>query len=105
MLSEWFMVGPQGLGALRFGLVRRPRHFLGHYVLGRSGSATCPDNQMLLFVAFIGTHFDSSLLIWSWREESNLQPMVYKTIALPLSYASEIGAGERDRTVVASLEG
>src|SRR5207247_11448970 len=25
---------------------------------------------------------------WSWREESNLQPVVYKTTALPLSYAS-----------------
>ena len=25
---------------------------------------------------------------WSWREESNLQPAVYKTAALPLSYAS-----------------
>ena len=25
---------------------------------------------------------------WSWRKDSNLQPMVYKTIALPLSYAS-----------------
>src|SRR6185503_5498514 len=26
--------------------------------------------------------------VWSWREESNLQPSVYKTGALPLSYAS-----------------
>ena len=26
---------------------------------------------------------------WSWREESNLQPVVYKTTALPLSYASK----------------
>ena len=25
---------------------------------------------------------------WSWRQESNLQPTVYKTGALPLSYAS-----------------
>ncbi len=25
---------------------------------------------------------------WSWREELNLQPAVYKTAALPLSYAS-----------------
>ena len=25
---------------------------------------------------------------WSWREELNLQPVVYKTTALPLSYAS-----------------
>ena len=27
-------------------------------------------------------------LVWSWREELNLQPAVYKTAALPLSYAS-----------------
>ena len=26
---------------------------------------------------------------WSWREELNLQPAVYKTAALPLSYASK----------------
>ena len=26
--------------------------------------------------------------LWSWREELNLQPVVYKTTALPLSYAS-----------------
>ena len=26
--------------------------------------------------------------MWSWREELNLQPSVYKTDALPLSYAS-----------------
>jgi hypothetical protein len=26
--------------------------------------------------------------VWSWREELNLQPAVYKTAALPLSYAS-----------------
>ena len=26
--------------------------------------------------------------MWSWREELNLQPVVYKTTALPLSYAS-----------------
>ncbi len=34
---------------------------------------------------------------WSWREELNLQPAVYKTAALPLSYASlsEIGSRER----------
>ena len=32
--------------------------------------------------------------VWSWREELNLQPAVYKTAALPLSYASlnETGA-------------
>src|SRR5213594_617145 len=29
--------------------------------------------------------------MWSWREESNLQPAVYKTAALPLSYASAQG--------------
>ena len=29
-----------------------------------------------------------SVVVWSWREESNLQPAVYKTAALPLSYAS-----------------
>jgi hypothetical protein len=23
-------------------------------------------------------------LVWSWREESNLQPAVYKTAALPI---------------------
>ncbi len=35
--------------------------------------------------------------MWSWREELNPQPAVYKTAALPLSYASlsEIGARER----------
>ncbi len=27
-------------------------------------------------------------ILWSWREELNLQPAVYKTAALPLSYAS-----------------
>ncbi len=27
---------------------------------------------------------------WSWREELNLQPVVYKTTALPLSYASQL---------------
>src|SRR5437016_13597606 len=31
------------------------------------------------------------LHMWSWREESNLQPAVYKTAALPLSYASARG--------------
>ena len=31
---------------------------------------------------------ESSFKKWSWREESNLQPAVYKTAALPLSYAS-----------------
>jgi hypothetical protein len=30
-------------------------------------------------------------LVWSWREELNLQPAVYKTAALPLSYASVRG--------------
>ena len=29
--------------------------------------------------------------LWSWREELNLQPAVYKTAALPLSYASLLG--------------
>jgi hypothetical protein len=29
-------------------------------------------------------------LVWSWREELNLQPAVYKTAALPLSYASPL---------------
>ena len=28
--------------------------------------------------------------LWSWREELNLQPVVYKTTALPLSYASQV---------------
>ena len=31
---------------------------------------------------------ESSAEFWSWREELNLQPAVYKTAALPLSYAS-----------------
>ena len=31
---------------------------------------------------------ESNMKEWSWREESNLQPAVYKTAALPLSYAS-----------------
>ena len=89
----------RGIGALSFGQ-SRPLALL----------------TLLLFVAAFPrfarrkAHFDSSLHIRSWREESNLQPMVYKTIALPLSYASMsvllfFGAGERDRTVVASLEG
>ena len=30
-----------------------------------------------------------TLNFWSWREELNLQPAVYKTAALPLSYASQ----------------
>ena len=30
---------------------------------------------------------------WSWREELNLQPAVYKTAALPLSYASQNQVG------------
>lgn len=35
----------------------------------------------------------------SWREESNLQPAVYKTAALPLSYASEV----KDKTLTLPL--
>ncbi len=31
---------------------------------------------------------DRRRILWSWREELNLQPAVYKTAALPLSYAS-----------------
>ena len=32
--------------------------------------------------------FENRGMKWSWREELNLQPVVYKTTALPLSYAS-----------------
>ena len=40
-----------------------------------------------------------SLGKWSWREELNLQPAVYKTAALPLSYASQNEMGtHRHRT-------
>ncbi len=35
---------------------------------------------------------------WSWREELNLQPVVYKTTALPLSYASQIA--EEGRLII-----
>ena len=31
---------------------------------------------------------------WSWREELNLQPVVYKTTALPLSYASPLAVSQ-----------
>ena len=34
---------------------------------------------------------EESRKLWSWREELNLQPAVYKTAALPLSYASLLG--------------
>ena len=39
---------------------------------------------------FLSRFFLAGQKVWSWRKESNLQPMVYKTIALPLSYASKI---------------
>ena len=35
---------------------------------------------------------------WSWREELNLQPAVYKTAALPLSYASQNEMGMQNLT-------
>ena len=38
---------------------------------------------------------------WSWREELNPQPAVYKTAALPLSYASLSEIGSRERRTVA----
>ena len=89
-----------GIGASPFGRSRPPALLTSANILGG------------LFLALLGAKLTSIpfIIIWSWREESNLQPMVYKTIALPLSYASEIceakfGAGERDRTVVTSLEG
>ena len=37
-----------------------------------------------------GSITDSEYEFWSWREELNLQPVVYKTTALPLSYASPL---------------
>ena len=54
---------------------------------GGDGSAPAPFE---LFLASLGAKLYSIplLILRSWREESNLQPMVYKTIALPLSYAS-----------------
>jgi len=36
----------------------------------------------------VATQGGDSRKLWSWREELNLQPAVYKTAALPLSYAS-----------------
>jgi|RhiMetdeSRZDD1v2_1073273.scaffolds.fasta_scaffold354849_2 hypothetical protein len=42
-------------------------------------------------------------LVWSWREELNLQPVVYKTTALPLSYASPHEQSYSSRTVTTSL--
>ena len=36
---------------------------------------------------------------WSWREELNLQPAVYKTAALPLSYASQHEMGPHGRRI------
>ena len=43
-------------------------------------------------------------IMWSWREELNLQPAVYKTAALPLSYASysgiELRSGEHRARIV-----
>lgn len=33
-----------------------------------------------------------SELLWSRREESNLRPTVYETVALPLSYAGVLNA-------------
>ena len=39
-------------------------------------------------VTFYVLGINKMLKLWSWREELNLQPAVYKTAALPLSYAS-----------------
>ena len=36
----------------------------------------------------VATVREDAAKYWSWREELNLQPVVYKTTALPLSYAS-----------------
>jgi site-specific recombinase XerC len=36
----------------------------------------------------VATVKEETAKYWSWREELNLQPVVYKTTALPLSYAS-----------------
>ena len=38
-------------------------------------------------------HLSTPPDLWSWREESNLQPGDYKSPALPLSHASK-GRGE-----------
>ena len=35
-------------------------------------------------VAQIRSASGRASLVWSWREESNLQPAVYKTAALPI---------------------
>ena len=44
---------------------------------------------------FVFSIFQKSSKYWSWREELNLQPVVYKTTALPLSYASQMLRKER----------
>jgi Phage integrase family len=41
----------------------------------------------------VATEGGESRKVWSWREELNLQPAVYKTAALPLSYASRMSDG------------
>jgi hypothetical protein len=41
-------------------------------------------------VTFYLLRESKTLKRWSWREELNLQPAVYKTAALPLSYASRL---------------
>ena len=50
-----------------------------------------------LFRYLLSFKLYKTLKNWSWREELNLQPAVYKTAALPLSYASldETGVHER----------
>ena len=40
------------------------------------------------FKKVVATVREEPAKYWSWREELNLQPVVYKTTALPLSYAS-----------------
>ncbi len=76
-LASQDLVGREGFGALRFGLVRRPRHFLGHYVLGRFGSATRPLNRCSYL-----SHLSDSLR--------------FPTLAC-------LGAGDGNRTHAASL--
>ena len=65
------------------------RHTIGVRATRKTGQkesdnlevASIPICQTLVFIVALEK-------MWSWREESNLQPAVYKTAALPLSYAS-----------------
>src|SRR5439155_6414209 len=58
--------------------IKRTSRFLEQYGLPAETGMGCPPSRKLWRAAF------ASREGWSWREESNLQPAVYKTAALPI---------------------